>query len=566
MSIEIPTEDWIRAQFGDRNIVVLGLDSRTFPGEIHHVVYVDPADLQTALTLASGLKMPPSVGDSEFVIVRRAPNELLNQSSTSAATGPIKSLHDDRCYSLINLVSARSRVSSSQPSLSYVPDARANLAAVTAARHDLIFGRRGAGKTALLVEARRQLDVQGAVTAWVNVQTLRRESAQRVVLYALDRVLSALISSKSLDDRSAAAVAVGGVASRIQALLAAEATEESKVQDLVPRVQRALQDYLELAGRSLFIFMDDYYYLPRARQPEVLDILHGCTRDTNAWLKVASIKHLTKWWQASPPVGLQSGQDADLIDLDISLQDPGQAKDFLEGVLLGFAKSVGIPSLSRLFRPDALDRLVVAAGAVPRDYLVLATSAISRAQRRPNARLVGVQEVNQAAGDAAASKIQELEEDMASNAGTAEVTLATLKAVRAFCIDDHSYTYFLVDFRDRENHPSAYNLLTDLMDVRLIHLVDPGVSNPHSAGDRSEAFMLDLSQFSGSRLKQKLRVLDFSTGHFVSRVTRSKEAPRIARTAREFITILRAAPQLDLDRLQQQVSPREIQVSRAGTS
>jgi len=32
--------------------------------------------------------------------------------------------------------------------------------------------------------------------------------------------------------------------------------------------------------------------------------------------------------------------------------------------------------------------------------------------------------------------------------------------------------------------------------------------------------MLDLSQYSGARLKQKVRVLDFSGGHFISRETR----------------------------------------------
>jgi hypothetical protein len=309
----------------------------------------------------------------------------------------------------------------------------------------------------------------------------------------------------------------------------------------------------------LYVFLDDFYYLQRADQPEVLDMLHGVTRDADAWLKVASIKHLTRWWQASPPLGLQSGQDADLIDLDITLQDPAQAKSFLEGVLSAFARKAGIPSLSRVFRSEALDRLVIASGAVPRDYLVLATSAIARAQRRENARLTGVQEVNQAAGDAATSKIQELEEDMASSAGSADVTLSTLKTVRAFCLDDEGFTYFLVGFRDREDRPTAYNLLTDLMDVRLIHLVDAGVSDAHAAGSRYEAFMLDLSQYSGARLKQKVRVLDFSAGHFVSRETRSSSAPRVARTTREFISILRAAPSLDLQWLAEQVKTVGIQ-------
>lgn len=550
-------DSWVRERFAAAGVEVLDIESRSFPQETHHIVYVNPDNLQEALLLGSELDIPTSDAAAEFLIVRAAPDALLRRSAAEGAVGPVRSVHDQRCSELIHLVTARSRVSSAQPSLIYVPDARANLSAVTAARHHLVFGRRGAGKTALLVEAMGQLNGQGALTAWVNIQTLRRETPQRVALYVLDRMTSALIASRSVDERSQIAVSLASFAGKVKALLDAETTERSLVEQLVPRAQRVFQDYLAVAQRSLYVFLDDFYYLPRSLQPEILDLIHGCTRDANVWLKVGSIKHLTRWWQASPPVGLQSGQDADLIDLDITLQDPAQAKEFLEGVLLGFARKVGIPSLTRVFRQDALDRLVVASGAVPRDYLVLATSAISRAQRRSNARLVGVQEINQAAGDSAASKIQELEEDMASNAGTAEVTLETLKTVRKFCLEDASFTYFLVGFRDREDNPSAYNLLTDLMDVRLLHMIDAGVSDSHSAGHRSEAFMLDLSQFSGARLKQKIRVLDFSGGHFVSRETRSSQPPRVARTPLEFIAILRGAPTLGLDWLQQQVAGRE---------
>jgi hypothetical protein len=553
------SENRLRATFESEGVSVVTIESRAFPQEVHHIVYVTPESLEKALIVGSSFDTESSDSVSEYVIVRKAADSMIDSFLGATDRGPIKSVHDERCSDLIRLVSARSRVSNSQPSLAYVPDARANISAVMAARHHLVFGRRGAGKTALLVEAKRRLETDGAVSVWVNIQTYRRETPQRVVLYVLDETIAALQTVRLVDDRSQIAVSLAELASRVRALLDSEDTEKRHVDTLIPRAQRFLRNYLATASRPLYVFLDDFYYLQRADQPEVLDMLHGVTRDADAWLKVASIKHLTRWWQASPPLGLQSGQDADLIDLDITLQDPAQAKSFLEGVLSAFARKAGIPSLSRVFRSEALDRLVIASGAVPRDYLVLATSAIARAQRRENARLTGVQEVNQAAGDAATSKIQELEEDMASSAGSADVTLSTLKTVRAFCLDDEGFTYFLVGFRDREDRPTAYNLLTDLMDVRLIHLVDAGVSDAHAAGSRYEAFMLDLSQYSGARLKQKVRVLDFSAGHFVSRETRSSSAPRVARTTREFISILRAAPSLDLQWLAEQVKTVGIQ-------
>ena len=65
--------------------------------------------------------------------------------------------------------------------------------------------------------------------------------------------------------------------------------------------------------------------------------------------------------------------------------------------------------------------------------------------------------------------------------------------------------------------------------------------------------MLDLSQYSGARLKQKVRVLDFADGHFISRETRSAKPARQARTAREFVAMLRVAPTLELGWLESKV-------------
>ncbi len=168
------TEEWIRAEFEREGLAVVAVDTRTFPQEAHHIVFVPSEQVGRALVLGNKLKVPATGEIDEFVIVRAAPSNMLDTAAMKRLR-PVRNVHDERCSQLINLVSARSQVSSAQPSLAYVPDARANLAAVTATRHHLIFGRRGAGKTALLVEARRQLDEGGAITAWTNIQTYRRE-------------------------------------------------------------------------------------------------------------------------------------------------------------------------------------------------------------------------------------------------------------------------------------------------------------------------------------------------------------------------------------------------------
>jgi hypothetical protein len=541
--------EFLRDEFARRaGIRVSEVEARAYPEETNYIVYVEDHDLPRAAEIGNELDdLLTAQGPRAFVVVRKVPPGLAEAPKTHTMT---KGVQDPRATDLIRLISARSRVSLAQPSLSYVQDAEANLSAVTAGRHHLIFGRRGAGKTALLVEARRQLHDEGAITSWTNVQTLRQEAPSRVILYLLEGALAALLSAQSaVRPESIVSVELNQIYDSVRELLQGSDGDFAPVSQLVPRVQRAVTRFLDLEDRALYLFLDDFYYLPRESQPRVLDMLHGCVRDCNAWLKIASIRHLTRWFQSAPPLGLQTIHDADIIDLDVTLQDPKRAQGFLEEVLRRYAAHVDIPALTRLFSSKALDRLVLASGAVPRDYLVLASSAVVKAQARSNATLVGAQDVNQAAGDAAGAKLQELEDDMASNVGTAERTLAALKVVRDFCLEEKSYTYFLVGFRDKESRAAEYNLLTDLMDVRLVHLLDAGVSDAHSAGHRSEAFLLDLSQYSGSRLKQRIRVLDFSKGKVISKETRTSTAPKVGDTPLQVISILRGAPVFELERL-----------------
>lgn len=154
--------------------------------------------------------------------------------------------------------------------------------------------------------------------------------------------------------------------------------------------------------------------------------------------------------------------------------------------------------------------------------------------------------MNQAAGDAAQAKLQELEDDLAANVGSTARVLDALRTLRKFCLDEKTSTYYRVDFRDKEENPDEYGALTSLTDLRLNHLIDPSLSDPHHAGERSEVYMLDLSQFSGARLKQGVRVLDLVGGSIVSRKTRAKYSTKSAGTPRQLITILRAAPVLVL--------------------
>lgn len=536
----------VRKAFEEAGIELHSLDRREFPEETIFIAKVSENDMDSAVALGNQLDSQlQDAGFDGFVTIRRA--SVAGQRSKGAMS---QGVADPRATDLINLLATRSRTSEAQPSLSYIPDAIQNISAATAARHHLIFGRRGAGKTALMVETKRRIEELGDLACWVNIQTLRHEAANRAFLWVCRRIIDVMqVAMRRADRLPSVMSAISDLESGIETMLAAPETSDISVNRLVPRMQSAVQRFLSTTARKLYVFIDELHYLPVREQPKLLDLVHAICRDSDAWMKVAAIRHLARWFQPSPAMGLETGHDADHIDLDVTLENPSRAKTFLEEVLKSYAKHVGIPSPLTIFSPSALDRLVLASGAVPRDYLVLSANSIRQAQRRANARTVGVQDVNKSSGDAAKLKNAELEDDAASLEASARPIADAAQRLRAFCIDERKCTFFRVDFRDKESHPEEYGLLQGLMDLRLVHLVSSSLSDEREAGRRAEVFMLDLSYFTSHRFKRGLKALDFESGHIVLKETGTSAPMRVGNTPNRLLGLLRRGPLFEISSL-----------------
>ncbi len=535
----------IRRRFSEAGLELRGVERRDYPEEIIFIARTDQLSTPVATSLANEIDRElADRGIKAFVTVRSAETE------TTTTHGPLKrGVADPRSRSLVNLVTARARTSEAQPSLAYIPDSAETISTAVTPRHHLIFGRRGAGKTALMLETRRLIEEGDNLSLWVNLQTYRRESADRTFAWVCQQ-LCERVQSHYAGRQITPHILTLVAPLRDQLERFTSSPESSDAHNFIPKMHALIRRFVEISAVRLFIFLDDFHYLPRNDQPKLLDMLHAMVRDGDAWLKIAGIKHLSRWFQLHPPTGLQTGHDADEINLDVTLEDPFHAKVFLERVLGRYAENVGIPSLSAVFSGQALDRLVLASGGVPRDYLVLSARAVREAQGRENARIVGVQDVNKAAGEAAKAKIDELEDDAASDEKIAAAIVKGLQMVRTFCIEEKSCTYFRVDFRERETCSAEYGIIQDLMDLRLFHLVESSLSDEREAGRRSEVYTLDLSQFSGQRLKRRLKVLDFISGHIVLKETGTTKAVRAGETPKQRLGILRRGPLLELKGLQ----------------
>ena len=157
---------------------------------------------------------------------------------------------------------------------------------------------------------------------------------------------------------------------------------------------------------------------------------------------------------------------------------------------------------------------------------------------------MGVQDVGKSAGEIAAVKISELEEDAASIEKTPN-RIEGLQRIRDFC-DAKNCTFFRIDFSDRENHPNEYNIISELMEGRLIHLVRASLSDIRKAGRRYEVYMLDLSQFSSERFKLRIKTLDFQKGYIVFRETGTTIKPMVGNTSKRLSGILRRGSLFEL--------------------
>ena len=327
----IEPQQLIRDRFADDGIEVLSIETRDYPEETIFVVRVQEGDIEKASKVGNEVDRELSnQGIEGFVTVRKAKQDAIFVSQRVEG-----GVQDPRATDLINLITARSRTSEIQPSLSYIPDAAKNISTVRAARHHLIFGRRGAGKTALMVEAKKTVEFQGHLSVWVNLQTLRHESANRAYLWICKRICELVQTTyKDSDKAPVVLVTASTLNQSIDKMLNSLSVSNQAADRLVPQMQSLIQRFLRTTDRRLYVFIDELHYLlPRGEQSRLLDMIHGSVRDCDAWLKVAGIKHLSRWFQSNPPVGLQTGHDADHIDLDVTLENPSGAKDFLEMVL-----------------------------------------------------------------------------------------------------------------------------------------------------------------------------------------------------------------------------------------
>jgi len=488
---------------------------------------------------------------------------------------PQPELEDRRLRDLEKLIRRSFRVRANMTPI-YV-DIGGNLGRVSLDQHQLVFGRRGSGKSTLLLFFRREEAPKDRVhTIYVNADSVKALDYPDVLLRLLLAIFenlpsrtiwnrirrvfrggtqtSAVIAElRQMLEQPAEARAratsedeareerrregridapyVGATRSRDSAAASRRELvreyDERKIQTIdsrLPDYKAVIQDEFEKSNAPFgVLIIDDFYLIDRRVQPDVIDYVHRLLRDTDLYFKVGTIKHRSNLLRAGPVhTGVQAQQDVDALDLDQTLEDIDQTRGYLEEMLRLMGKEVRIEDAPGIMSDEARKDLALLSGGVPRDYLTIFVGGLERARRIRGRRRITPTDLRRAAAALVQeTKLPELRRDGGESVEALEALFAELVD---FCLVEKRKTAFLISEDEAQEYPDAHELIRQLMDCKLIHVVEPNTSAASGRPGRYEAYTLDFGLFMEPR-KRNIEIVKFWETDDQRRRVRLREAP-----------------------------------------
>lgn len=348
----------------------------------------------------------------------------------------------------------------------------------------VVFGRRGAGKSSLLLHACMTAEREGKPFVWLAMQNYQGRRDFLVIPQVLYEVFDAM---SALGHSEASLVQLRKIASNLEAK--GQSLAYAEINTVLPTLKRHILPFVQQHQR-FYIFVDDLHLLHPDLQPYLLSTLYSFSRGNSIFIKATAIENLTRLYNPNDQIGLQPPGDAQVIRLDYNLVNPGAAYDHIRNILNSYVQYVGIPSISSLAGMSTLQRLTWVCAGVPRDALYILNNAITKAiaARRKS---VTVTDINMAAADSMIEKERYVSADVAGNSGPIQHVIEDIKE---FCKESKRNAFLVhIEF----NNP-RYQLMHKVSDLRFIHVLHPGIT-PEKAGEKYEVFLLDYAFYTGFR-------------------------------------------------------------------
>jgi hypothetical protein len=268
---------------------------------------------------------------------------------------------------------------------------------------------------------------------------------------------------------------------------------------------------MNLIGNDpVFLFIDDYYYIPKSLQPAVADYLHRLFKGLNVWMKIGSVQqHLKLFVAGDPPIGMEEPHDISVVRLDASLEEFDETRRFLEKILSDILEPLGV-SVGHLIADTARVRLVLASGGVPRDYLYLVAKGLEQQSTKETVTRISSETINEAAPILLEQKWRDLHNDVDPDGRSRLIPL--LGDIQNFCLKKNKNNVFLISSEALEGTEWGHDIKS-LSELRLVHKVGSitvKTSMKEFVGVRYSAFCLDLSAYAGTRVRS-IKQVEFWT-------------------------------------------------------
>jgi hypothetical protein len=280
-------------------------------------------------------------------------------------------LETQEVQNLKNLISDSFRIRPNHDPI-YV-DVSDHLTRLKSKQHQIIFGRRGTGKSCLLVHfKKKEAPKHNSLTIYVDTDEIKRLGYPDVLIRLLLSVMESTPTAnqhwrkflfcksrtqkhiKNLrillsqaehrkiteEDKKSTGVDAGGEYAGANAKFSNSRTlgkltefEENKLDTL----ERHLSDYktalIEELKKSRYdagvVILDDFYLIRKERQPDVIDYMHRLLRGTDYYLKVGTVRHRTNLIRnEQQTIGVELRQDVEELNLDRTLENLRTASDF----------------------------------------------------------------------------------------------------------------------------------------------------------------------------------------------------------------------------------------------
>jgi hypothetical protein len=252
-----------------------------------------------------------------------------------------------------------------------------------------------------------------------------------------------------------------------------------------------------LSGKPIFLIFDDLYFVTKVVQPDLIDYFHRLTKGTSLFLKVATIRHRSKLYRRDnwQYVGVEPTHDIFEVDMDYTLDNFDELQHFMRALLdNAIQQSKASVLVDEIFSGDGFSQLSLASGGVPRDFLSLFVTLANNAAKTD--KPIGKIQVTDTAISNISSKLESMKKDSGSEDAIIEYYLSRIKRI---VYDEKRTNAFLISKEDLENDLQIKQAIRELVDLRLIHLVDHNTSKAPSDGRRYEAYILDIGLYDNPR-------------------------------------------------------------------